>query len=65
MKESMDVIKEFERDVKTRQEEDFDVWDDYIEWRAYLKALGELEGRIKEIENAQDIDGIMHRITKD
>jgi len=48
-------FEKFERDVKTRQEEDFDIWDNYIEWRAYLKSLGELEGRIKEIENAHDI----------
>jgi len=43
----------FEKEVK--KEEDFQRWDDYIEWKAYIEKLRDLELRIKEIENAQDI----------
>jgi len=48
------TLEEFERRLKS-SEESFEEWDDYIEWRAYLKKLKELESRLKEIENAQRI----------
>ncbi|MEO2151599.1 MAG: hypothetical protein ABGW50_02975 [Thermococcus sp.] len=48
------TLEEFERKLKS-SEESFEEWDDYIEWKAYVKKLKELESRLKEIENAQRI----------
>ncbi len=48
------TLEEFERRLKS-SEESFEEWDDYIEWKAYVKKLKELESRLKEIENAQRI----------
>jgi len=48
-------FKEFEKDIKRKEREDFGAWDDYIEWKAYLKTMQELETKIKEIEDALDI----------
>ncbi|MBC8390811.1 MAG: hypothetical protein ISS13_04415 [Actinobacteria bacterium] len=45
----------FAKEVKKRENEDFDIWDDYIEWKAYIKALDELKHKIKEIDNVEDI----------
>lgn len=36
-------------------EEDFEQWDDYIEWKAYAEKLKDLELTLDEIEHAQDI----------
>jgi hypothetical protein len=47
-------FEEFERRVKTGKEK-FEEWDDYIEWKAYVESLRDLESRLKEIENAKDI----------
>jgi hypothetical protein len=47
-------IQAFE--IKMRQlSEDFDRWDDFIEWKAYSQSLFELEARLKMIEDAKDI----------
>ncbi|GAB6135618.1 hypothetical protein [Thermococcus prieurii] len=48
------TLEEFERRLKSSGES-FEEWDDYIEWKAYLKKLKELESRLKEIENAQRV----------
>ncbi|WP_297535967.1 hypothetical protein [Thermococcus sp.] len=48
------TLEEFERKLKN-SEESFEEWDDYIEWKAYLKKLKELESRLKDIENAQRV----------
>jgi hypothetical protein len=48
------TLEEFERRLKS-SEESFEEWDDYIEWRAYMNKLKELESRLKEIENAKRI----------
>ncbi len=47
-------FKEFEEEVK-RGEEDFEKWDDYIEWKAYLESMKELTAKLKEIEDAEDV----------
>ncbi|WP_297487674.1 hypothetical protein [Thermococcus sp.] len=48
------TFKEFERKVKG-SEESFEAWDDYIEWKAYVRKLEELEKRLKEIEHAERV----------
>ncbi|MHA1731908.1 MAG: hypothetical protein ACTSU5_08185 [Promethearchaeota archaeon] len=37
------------------QEEDFERWDDLLEWKAYSRALARLKDQLRAIENAQDI----------
>ena len=32
--------------------EDFERWDDFIEWKAYVDSLKDLESRLKKIEDA-------------
>ncbi len=32
------VFEEFDQQIKTTTEEDFEKWDDFIEWKAYAKA---------------------------
>ena len=39
----------------TARNEDFEEWDDYIEWKATTKALEDLNNLLAEIENAEDI----------
>jgi hypothetical protein len=34
--------------------EDFDRWDDFIEWKAYNDSLKDLESKLKKIEDATD-----------
>jgi len=47
-------FEEFERRLKEKEEK-FGEWDDYIEWRAYIESLRDLERKLKEVENAKDI----------
>lgn len=57
-------IKSFERKYgcdleafENRQKqlpEDFERWDDFIEWKAYSESLKDLESKLKKIENATD-----------
>jgi len=35
--------------------EDFERWDDFIEWKAYSESVLELESRLREIEDAKDV----------
>ncbi len=42
-------FSEFEKKFKT-QPEDFKLYDDYIEWKAYLKVLDNSQKRIQEIK---------------
>jgi len=46
-------FKTFENRIQT-EEEDFQKWDDYIEWKAYTEKLKDLELTLKEMEDAQD-----------
>ncbi len=47
-------LAKFETTMK-KEEEDFEKWDDLIEWKGYVKALGDLERKLKEIDKVQDI----------
>jgi len=41
---------------KIKQEkEDFEKWDDYVEWKAYIESLKDLETKLKKIESAKNI----------
>ncbi len=48
-------FEDFEKRIKAKQDEDFGEWDDYIEWKAYVRTLEELKEKLKEIENAKDV----------
>lgn len=37
--------------VHSSSEENMQQWDDYIEWKAYLKLANELDNKIAEIKN--------------
>ena len=45
---------EFEKQVN-EEPEDFERWDDYIEWKAYQEKINELNKRLGSIEDAKDI----------
>ena len=48
-------IKKFEQEMKS-QEEDFEKWDDFIDWTAYTKIEESLVKKLDELENAKDIN---------
>jgi len=37
------------------QPEDFESWDNFIEWKAYTESLKDLEIKLKKIDDAKDI----------
>ncbi len=39
------TFSEFEKEVLSK--EDFEKWDDYLEWKSYLKSLKDLETTLK------------------
>ena len=42
--------------LRIRQEkEDFEKWDEYIEWKAYTKSLREMESKMRDREDAKDV----------
>lgn len=41
----------FEQTVKT-QEENYQQWDDYIEWKAYIRMLEDISRKMSDITNA-------------
>ncbi|ASJ09296.1 hypothetical protein A3L11_08665 [Thermococcus siculi] len=47
-------FEEFEERLKG-EEESFEAWDDYMEWKAYIRKLRELQEKLREIENAQRV----------
>ena len=47
-------LEEFEETLK-ESEENFEAWDDYIEWKAYVRKLKDLQEKLREIENAQRV----------
>jgi len=47
-------FEEFERRVREGKEV-FEEWDDYIEWKAYVESLRDLEEKLGQVENAKDI----------
>ena len=46
-------LRAFEERLK-QLPEDFERWDDYIEWKAYADSLKDLELRLKKIEDARN-----------
>jgi len=63
-------IKQFEKygcslsDFKKRlegSEERFSLWDEYIEWKAYVAKERDLEQRLREIDDAKDIRIVGHQ----
>jgi len=47
-------FSQFEQSV-TNSKEDFEKWDDYIEWKALEDFRHDLEVKLREIDNARDI----------
>ena len=47
-------LQAFEERIK-EPPEDFERWDDFIEWKAYSESIKELEARLKMIEDAKDV----------
>ncbi len=43
-------FKEFEEEIKSKPE-DFEAWDDYMEWKACIKSAESLKEELKELEN--------------
>ena len=41
----------FESQMKNCSEENFEVWDDYLEWKAYNNILAELNTQKQDLEN--------------
>ncbi len=48
-------LEEFEKKMKEPKEEKFEEWDDYVEWKAYVESLKDLERKLKEVSDAKDI----------
>ncbi|MBS0012886.1 MAG: hypothetical protein KFF46_02855 [Desulfobacterales bacterium] len=46
------TFKEFEKELKDTQTENFKHFDDYMEWKAYKKQMEELNARIEELKSA-------------
>ncbi|UCH96716.1 MAG: hypothetical protein JSV88_07655 [Candidatus Aminicenantes bacterium] len=42
---------QFEKSINEAKEEDFERWDDYIEWKAFYKKYNRLNGRRKNGRN--------------
>ena len=47
-------FKVFEEKIK-QEEENFEKWDEYLEWKAYIESLKDLESKLRKIESAKDI----------
>jgi hypothetical protein len=45
------TLKQFEKKIKTGRKENFDHWDDYMEWKAYDKSQKELIRKKNDILN--------------
>lgn len=41
----------FEQNIKTANKENFSQWDDYIEWKSYIKTAEEISLNIQEVKN--------------
>jgi len=48
------LFEQFENKMK-EDTEDFDKWDDYIEWKADIETIKDLTTKLKEIDDATDI----------
>jgi hypothetical protein len=49
------TFEKFEKRVK-KEKEDYEKWDDYIEWKAYRKTEKSLTKKMAEIDDAQHIE---------
>lgn len=45
------TFDEYEKMLKENKKENFEEWDDYIEWQAYIKNYDELLNSIEEVKN--------------
>ena len=43
-------LEEFERKLKS-EDENFEKWDDYLEWKGYAKSLQQIKEQLKELKN--------------
>ena len=43
-------FEQFEKDIKSSEKEDFEKWDDYMEWKGYENVLQNLIKEKKELE---------------
>ncbi len=43
-------FEQFEKDIKDSEKEDFEKWDDYMEWKGYENVLQNLIKEKKELE---------------
>lgn len=41
---------EFSQEIEVTTEEDFGRWDDYIEWKAYIKTAQDIASKIDEVK---------------
>lgn len=44
-------FEEFEKQIKTASKEDFEKWDDYIEWKAFNSFYNSYQNQIEEVKN--------------
>jgi accessory colonization factor AcfC len=47
-------LNEFKNNL-FNSKENFEDWDNYIEWKAYVASLDDLNKKLNELENAKDI----------
>jgi len=43
-------FESIEKKIKTMESEDFSLWDDYIEWKSYMKIAADLTHTIQEVK---------------
>ena len=44
--------------------EDFELWDDLIEWKAYMESLKDLESKLKKIEDATTLESLKDKLIR-
>ena len=44
------TFESIEKQIKTSKQENFSLWDDYIEWKSYMKVANELSHNINEVK---------------
>lgn len=49
---------DFEKKILKQNKEDFEAWDDYLEWKSFWQSYQEKLTEMKELENEQDIEVI-------
>jgi hypothetical protein len=59
-------FESIESRIKTLDKENFNLWDDYIEWKSYKKAASELISKISEVRsgNFEVVFGNEHKVLK-